>query len=145
HLPRLLLLPVRDRVAAAELDRARPPRRRRLRRGVERAGHPPTPARGLSVRYGPAGMWPLALVVLCATPTRAPAQQQDLRAELLESQRRLEQIRAERERLEAEVGDVRNRVRDISQELANVERRLSATMAVLAEVDFQTEATSEQI
>ncbi|HET9949321.1 MAG TPA: peptidoglycan DD-metalloendopeptidase family protein [Longimicrobiales bacterium] len=71
--------------------------------------------------------------------------QQDLRAEILESQRRLEEIRAERARLESEIGDVRNRVRDVSQELANVERRLSATLAVLAEVDFQTEATSAQV
>ena len=75
----------------------------------------------------------------------AIAAQEDLRQEILESQRRLEQIRAERERLEREIGDVRNRVRDTSQELANVERRLSASTAVLAEIEFQSEAIAEQV
>jgi murein hydrolase activator len=82
---------------------------------------------------------------LLALPGLAGAQQTDLRQEILESQRRLEQIRAERARLEQEVGDVRNRVRDVAQELANVERRLSASTAVLAEIEFQAEATAEQV
>jgi septal ring factor EnvC (AmiA/AmiB activator) len=89
-----------------------------------------------------------ALVAMAASLTATPpaaAQQTDLRAEILESQRRLEQIRAERERLEAEIGDVRNRVRDAATELANVERRLSASTAVLAEVEFQSEATASEI
>jgi septal ring factor EnvC (AmiA/AmiB activator) len=72
-------------------------------------------------------------------------QQPDLGQEILQSQRRLQEIRAERERLEREMGDVRNRVRDVSAELANVERRLSASRSVLAEVEFQSDATSEQI
>lgn len=72
-------------------------------------------------------------------------QQPDLRQEILESQRRLQEIRAERDRLEREMGDVRNRVRDVAAELANVERRLSASRSVLAEVEFQSEATSTQI
>jgi septal ring factor EnvC (AmiA/AmiB activator) len=78
-------------------------------------------------------------------PAHAAAQQTDLRAEIVESQRRLEQIRAERARLEAEIGDVRNRVRDTAAELANVERRLSASTAVLAEVEFQSDATASEI
>lgn len=78
-------------------------------------------------------------------PTVGSAQVEDLRREITESQRRLEQIRAERERLEAEIGDVRNRVRDTAAELANVERRLSASRSVLAEVQFQAEATSQQV
>jgi septal ring factor EnvC (AmiA/AmiB activator) len=80
-----------------------------------------------------------------AAPRAALAQQTDLRQEILDSQRRLEQIRAERARLEAEIGDVRNRVRDAATELANVERRLSASNAVLAEVQFQSEATASEI
>jgi murein hydrolase activator len=78
-------------------------------------------------------------------PGLAAAQQGDLRQEILESQRRLDQIRGERERLEREIGDVRNRVRNVAQELANVERRLSASNAVLAEVEFQSEATASQV
>jgi septal ring factor EnvC (AmiA/AmiB activator) len=51
----------------------------------------------------------------------------------------------ERERLEREMGDVRNQVRDAAAELSNLERRLSATRSVLAEVEFQSDATAEQI
>lgn len=80
-----------------------------------------------------------------ATPVAAQTPPTDLRSEILESQRRLEQIRTERARLEAEIGDVRNRVRDAATELANVERRLSASTAVLAEVEFQSEATASEI
>jgi len=86
-----------------------------------------------------------ALVAVAVCGSAAAAQQPDLRQEILQSQRRLEEIRAERARLEAEIGDVRNRVRDVAQELANVERRLSASRAVLAEVDLQTEATASEI
>lgn len=75
----------------------------------------------------------------------ALAGQTDLRREILESQRRLEQIRAERSRLEGEIGDVRNRVRDASEDLANVERRLSASRSVLAEIQFQSDAVTQSI
>lgn len=87
----------------------------------------------------------LACGLAVAAPAALSSQQPDLRAEILESQRRLEQIRAERALLEQEIGDVRNRVRDATQELANAERRLSASMAVLAEVQFQSDATSAEI
>lgn len=81
---------------------------------------------------------------LCVAP-RAVAQDPNLGQEIQQSQRRLEQIREERAQLERQLGDMRNQVRDVSQELANVERRLSSTTAILAEVEFQSEATSEQI
>jgi len=89
----------------------------------------------------------LASVVIAVTSAPAPvtAQDPELSREIQQSQRRLEQIREERNRLEREVGDVRNRVRDVAAELANVERRLSASRSVLAEVEFQSEATSEQV
>ncbi len=75
----------------------------------------------------------------------ALAGQTDLRREILESQRRLEQIRAEQSRLEGEIGDVRNRVRDVSEDLANVERRLSASRSVVAEIQFQSDAVTQSI
>lgn len=78
-------------------------------------------------------------------PSGLAAQAANLGQEIQQSQRRLEQIREERAQLERELGDMRNQVRDVSQELANVERRLSSTMAILAEVEFQSDATSEQI
>jgi septal ring factor EnvC (AmiA/AmiB activator) len=80
-----------------------------------------------------------------AVPSLVSAQTADLNREIQQSQRRLEQIREERARLEREIGDVRNRVRNAAQELANVERRLSASRSVLAEVEFQSETTAEQI
>lgn len=75
----------------------------------------------------------------------ALAGQTDLRREILESQRRVEQIRAERSRLEGEIGDVRKRVRDASEDLANVERRLSASRSVVAEIQFQSDAVTQSI
>ena len=80
-----------------------------------------------------------------ACMARALAGQTDLRREILESQRRLEQIRAEQSRLEGEIGDVRNRVRDASEDLANVERRLSASRSVVAEIQFQSDAVTQSI
>jgi septal ring factor EnvC (AmiA/AmiB activator) len=73
------------------------------------------------------------------------AQDTDLRREIQQSQRRLEQIREERSQLERQLGTMRTQVRDVSQELANVERRLSSTTAILTEVEFQSDALSEQI
>jgi septal ring factor EnvC (AmiA/AmiB activator) len=75
----------------------------------------------------------------------ALAGQTDLRREILESQRRVEQIRAERSRLEGEIGDVRKRARDASEDLANVERRLSASRLVVAEIQFQSDAVTQSI
>jgi septal ring factor EnvC (AmiA/AmiB activator) len=86
----------------------------------------------------------VGLLGLVMTP-HASAQDPDINREIQQSQRRLEQIREERARLEREVGDVRNRVRDEAGELANVERRLSASRSVLAEVEFQSNATADQV
>jgi septal ring factor EnvC (AmiA/AmiB activator) len=87
----------------------------------------------------------LVVATAAAIPGPVVGQDPDLAQEIRESQRRLEQIREERARLQTEVGDVRNRVRDEAAELANVERRLSASRSVLAEVEFQSGATAEQI
>lgn len=90
----------------------------------------------------------LFAAVCLATLVGAPglvAQDPNINQEIRDSQRRLEQIRQERVVLQRELGDMRNQVRDVAQELANVERRLSSTTAILAEVEFQSEATSEQI
>lgn len=85
------------------------------------------------------------MLLVAGTAVPATAQDPDILREIQQSQRRLEQIREERARLQREVGDVRNRVRDAASELANVERRLSASRSVLAEVEFQSEAIAEQV
>ncbi len=87
----------------------------------------------------------VSFLMALLAPTAIAARQTDLRQEILQSQRRLEQTRAEFALLQRERGDLRNRIRDSAQELANVERRLSASTAILAEVEFQSEATSAQI
>ncbi|MDE3003267.1 MAG: peptidoglycan DD-metalloendopeptidase family protein [Gemmatimonadota bacterium] len=86
-----------------------------------------------------------AALLVFALPTVVAGQDPDINREIQQSQRRLEQIREERNRLQRDLGDVRNRVRDAATELANVEQRLSASRSVLAEVEFQSEATAEQV
>ena len=86
-----------------------------------------------------------AALLVFALPTVVTGQDPDLNREIQQSQRRLEQIREERNRLQRDLGDARNRVRDAAGELANVEQRLSATRSVLAEVEFQSDATAEQV
>jgi murein hydrolase activator len=65
--------------------------------------------------------------------------------EIVESQRRLEQIRRERAQLRDEMASIRVRVSDISSELRNLERQMGASTNVLSEIDFQLGAQQEQI
>jgi murein hydrolase activator len=86
--------------------------------------------------------------ILLADLTPAHGQQpspDELRREILESQRRLEEIREERARLQREMSDIRTRVQDVSGELRNIERQLSASRSVLAEIEFQLEATTRHV
>ncbi len=84
----------------------------------------------------------LALLLL---PAFASAQQTDLRKQIQESQKRLEQIKAERTRLQDEIAQVRVHVRDASSELENVERRISQSRSILAEVNLQADAISKEV
>jgi murein hydrolase activator len=67
-----------------------------------------------------------------------------LQREIQSSQQRMEEIRAERARLQREMEALQGQVRDASAELQNVERQLSATRSVLAEVEFQVTALGEK-
>jgi murein hydrolase activator len=95
------------------------------------------------------GLCALLLCLLAAAEARPAAARQatpdELRREILESQRRLEEIREERARLQREMADLRSQVRDISGELSNIEWQLSASHSVLAEIDFQVEATTVRV
>jgi septal ring factor EnvC (AmiA/AmiB activator) len=86
----------------------------------------------------------LALIALLPFP-RLAAQDPDLQSQILESQRRLEAIRAERARLQQQMEEIRVQVRDAFQELQNIERQLTASRSVLAEMDFQEEITARQV
>jgi septal ring factor EnvC (AmiA/AmiB activator) len=88
---------------------------------------------------------PFAALVLAWVPTGSVgAQEPDVTRDILASQRRLEEIRTERMQLQGEMDGLRTRARDASAELRNVERQLSASRSVLAEVDFQVEAVAMQ-
>ena len=78
-------------------------------------------------------------------PLAAAGQTEDLERQILESQQRLEEIRAERERLQSEMESVRTRVLNVSQEIENIERQLDASRSALGELDFQAEATTARI
>lgn len=88
----------------------------------------------------------LAVVIVAASANPLCAQQtDDLRRQIQDSQRRLEETRAERARLQEEMGAIRTRVQDVSQELENIERQINASRSVVVEIDFQTEAMAEQV
>jgi septal ring factor EnvC (AmiA/AmiB activator) len=86
-----------------------------------------------------------ALNVSIPAAPAAGQQPVDLQQQIRESQRRLEEIRAERARLQAEMATVQGRVQDVSTDLRNIERQLSASRSVLAELNFQVEATTQQV
>lgn len=89
---------------------------------------------------------PLALVVALGALATPPAEAQDtLTVRIRESQQRLEEIRAERARLQRDMESTRARVVNVSSELRNIERQLSASRAILAELDMQAEATAERV
>ena len=79
--------------------------------------------------------------LLLASPDPVEAQDPDIQRQIMESQRRLEAIREERARLQAEMEQVRSRVRNASTELRNIEQQLSASRSVLSELERSAEAT----
>ncbi len=97
------------------------------------------------VPFARAGWLICAGWLVCAPPPLTGQQAGDLRREILESQRRLEEIRQERARLQGEMAALRTRVLDVSEELQNIERQISASRSVVAEVDFQTEAMIQEV
>lgn len=89
--------------------------------------------------------WAILLLVPLASPRVLVAQDADLRRQIQESQKRLEEIRAERKRLQEEMQSIGSRVEDVSGELQNIERQMSASRSALEEVRFQVDATSSRI
>lgn len=82
-------------------------------------------------------------------PSSAPALQvsaQDgLTDRITASRARLRELRNERDRLEREAVGLGESLRDAAAELANVERRISASRAVLAELRTQEEAATSAV
>lgn len=86
----------------------------------------------------------LAAAAIIASPAALLAQG-DLQREIRDSQRRLEEVRADRARLRLEMGSLQNQARDVSAELRNIEQQLSASRSTLAEIEFQSDAMATLI
>ncbi len=109
-----------------------------------RPGRPPKKHRGSRTGVTAVGL-ALLLPLLVLAPRPLSGQDGEVAREIQESERRLERIREERSRLQSEMSDLRDRVRDVSGELRNIERQISASRSVLAEIDFQLDATTERV
>lgn len=90
----------------------------------------------------------LALLVGAAAAWAAPAagQQADtVQQQIRASQERLEEIRAERARLQRDMQRLEGRVRDMATELSNIERQADASAEALRELDYQTAALAASV
>src|SRR5687767_3658887 len=81
------------------------------------------------------------LLALLASPTFAPAQQSP---DLEESRRRLEEIRAERDRLEQQQRRLQGQVHDVNDELSNLERQRESTQRIVNEIERQIGGLASQ-
>ena len=92
---------------------------------------------------------PVGLAMALAIPPLASApsasQVVAIRREIIDSQRRLEEVREERSRLQRELTNLDGRVRNAARELANIERQVSASRSAVAEVNFQVDAVGNEI
>ncbi len=79
-----------------------------------------------------------------ATPVRAQ-DPGDLRRQLDESQTRLQQIRSERLRLQQELDGLTGQVTDVSAEIVNIEGQIAASTSLMAELDIQLNAMTDQV
>ena len=87
----------------------------------------------------------LSLAAALMFVTHGAVAQESTRKAIRDSQLRLEQIRAERSRLQAQMDSLRSRVRDSSRELANIERQRIASSKALRELEFQSETLSQTV
>jgi septal ring factor EnvC (AmiA/AmiB activator) len=85
------------------------------------------------------------LAVLMLAPATTAGQEAEIRREIIDSQRRLEALREERNVLQRDLTSLDGRVRNASAELANVERQVSASRSALVEVDFQVDAVGTEL
>jgi murein hydrolase activator len=86
-----------------------------------------------------------ALLAAPAALGAQTAQQSSVQRDLRESRLKLDSIQAERQRLQREMETLRNRVRDASRELVNIERQREATRSAMLELDFQTQLLTESV
>src|SRR5918997_6040105 len=84
----------------------------------------------------------LVYMALLAAPLAAYAQQTP---DLDESRRRLEEIRAERDRLELQRRRLQGQVHDVNDELSNLERQRESTHRIVNEIERQIGGLASQL
>jgi septal ring factor EnvC (AmiA/AmiB activator) len=91
----------------------------------------------------------LGLVIALGVPALLPppvaGQVVEIRGEIVDSQRRLEEVRKERSRLREELESLDGQVGNVARELTNVERQVSASRSAVAEVDLQVDVVGTEI
>lgn len=101
---------------------------------------------GAAVPGAPARAAMAAVVAgLLLAPLPAAPQEDALQRQIQESQRRLQQIRGEREQLRRELENLTGQVHSVSEELENIERQIGSSASVVAELNTQLGALSEQV
>jgi septal ring factor EnvC (AmiA/AmiB activator) len=93
----------------------------------------------LALALALAAALPLAALAQQRRPQRTPDQQ------LTESQRRLQEIRAERSELRRDLSGIRSRVHDVSAEIRNIQRQREVSASLLRELNFQMSETQRKI
>lgn len=82
-----------------------------------------------------------AALLVAALPAQAPAQQNELQ----DSRRRLEEIRAERAKLQQQQQRLQGQVHDVGDELSNLERQRVSTLRIMTEIERQIGGLSSQL
>jgi murein hydrolase activator len=90
-------------------------------------------------------LWLAAALLAAGAPGALSGQQDSVQQQIRASQDRLNEIRAERDRLQRSMGELEGRVRDISTELRTIERQATASAEALRELDYQTEALTGNV
>src|SRR5689334_8168148 len=87
-----------------------------------------------------ASLGSLLMLLLTTTPVHAQGS-----SDLEESRRRLEEIRAERDRLERQRERLQGQVHDVHDELSNLERQRESTQRIVSEIERQIGGLASQL
>lgn len=95
----------------------------------------------------PLRRWPVttAGAALLLTITASPAFGQGVTRQIRENQQRLNDIRRERNDLEAELDRLRNQAHTLESEIHNLERQKTVTTRLVSEIDRQLRTLGEQV
>src|SRR6188472_560965 len=107
---------------------------------TERAERPERAKRGRCRSFRYFRLSAVAMCLLSVIPAHAQGN-----ADLEESRRRLEEIRAERDRLERQRERLQGQVHDVNDELSNLERQKESTQRIVNEIERQIGGLAGQL